>query len=74
MPFPQNGNLKAFREQTRGFRLIFQAGGPAFLRLPLFFPVVGSVKVSGSYIDRLTKAPNGSLLSPQDTRGECALF
>ena len=31
----------------RGFRLIFQVGSPAFLRFPTFFPVVGSVEVSG---------------------------
>ena len=53
----------------RSFHLIFQAGNSAFLRLPLFFPVVGTVKVFGRYIDRLTKAPNGPISSPQDTRG-----
>ena len=35
----------------RGFRLKIQAGGPAFLRLPPFFPVVGNAEVSGSFID-----------------------
>ena len=53
----------------RSFRLIFQAGNSAFLRLSLFFPVVGTVKVFGRYIDRLTKAPNGPISSPQNTRG-----
>ena len=53
----------------RSFHLIFQAGNSAFLRLPLFFPVVGTVKVFGRYIDRLTKAPNGPISSPQNTRG-----
>ena len=53
----------------RSFHLIFQAGNSAFLRLPPFFPVVGTVKVSGRYIDRLTKAPIGSISSSQDTRG-----
>lgn len=57
----------------RSFHLIFQAGNSAFLRLPLFFPVVGTVKVFGRYIDRLTKAPNGPISSPQDTRGYCKL-
>ena len=52
----------------RSFHLIFQAGNSAFLRLPLFFPVVGTVKVFGRYIDRLTEAPNGSISSPQNTR------
>lgn len=46
-----------FREQMRSFRLIFQAGGPAFLHFPAFFPVVGSVEVSNSFIDRLTNPP-----------------
>ena len=41
----------------RSFHLIFQAGNSAFLRLPLFFPVVGTVKVFARYIDRLTKIP-----------------
>lgn len=53
----------------RGFRLKIQAGGPAFLRLPPFFPVVGNAEVSGSFIDRLTNHQNGPILSPQDTRG-----
>ena len=35
----------------RGFRLKIQAGGPAFLHFPAFFPVVGSVEVSNSFID-----------------------
>ena len=43
----------------RSFHLIFQVGNSAFLRLPLFFPAHGTVKVSGSYIDRLTKAQMG---------------
>ena len=53
----------------RGFRLMFQAGGPAFLRSAALFPVVGSVEVSGRFIDRLTKAQNGPKSSPQSTRG-----
>lgn len=47
----------ADRPTKRSFRLIFQAGNSAFLRFTLFFPVVGYVKVSDSYIDRLTKTP-----------------
>lgn len=53
----------------RGFRLIFQVGGPAFLRSAALFPVVKCVEVSGMFIDRLTKAPNGPKSSPQNTRG-----
>ena len=53
----------------RSFHLIFQAGNSAFLRFTPFFPVVGSVEVSGRFIDRLTKTPNGQISSPQDTRG-----
>ena len=69
MPFPKNSKTKTFYEHKRSFHLIFQAGNSAFLRLPLFFPVVGTVKVFGRYIDRLTKAPNGPISSPQNTRG-----
>lgn len=47
----------ADRPTKRSFRLIFQAGNSAFLRFTLFFPVVGYVKVSDSYIDRLTTTP-----------------
>ena len=61
--------FKDICKAKRSFHLIFQAGNSAFLRLPLFFPVVGTVKVFGRYIDRLTKAPNGPISSPQDTRG-----
>ena len=43
----------------RSFHLIFQVGNSAFLRSPPFFPVVGSVEVSGNFIDRLIKAPRG---------------
>lgn len=38
----------------RDFRLIIQAGGPAFFAFYTFFPVVGTVKVSGSFMDKLT--------------------
>ena len=57
----------------RGFRLIFQVGSPAFT-FPPFFPVVGSAKVSGSFIDRLTNPQNGRILSPQDPRGNAPFF
>ena len=59
MPFPQNGKTKDFHKQMRGLRLIFQVGGPAFLRSAALFPVVKCVEVSGRFIDRLTKAQNG---------------
>ena len=61
MPFPLDGKIKALYEMKRGFRLIFQVGGPAFLRSAALFPVVGSVEVSGRFIDRLTKAQNQAL-------------
>lgn len=54
MPFPQNGKTKDFYEQMRGLRLIFQVGGPAFLRFTPFFPVVGCVEDSGFEMDTLT--------------------
>ena len=63
----------AAKPPKRGFRLIFQAGGPAFLRSAALFPVVGSVEVSGRFIDRLTKAQNGPKSNPQNTRGQCTL-
>ncbi len=69
MPFPLDGKNKALYEMKRGFRLIFQVGGPAFLRSATLFPVVGSVEVSGRFIDRLTKAQNGPKSNPQNTRG-----
>ena len=56
MPFPLNGKNKALYEMKRGFRLIFQVGGPAFLRSAALFPVVKCVEVYACQIDRLTKA------------------
>lgn len=53
----------------RGFRLIIQAGGPAFLRLPPFFPVVGNVEVSGRFIDRLTNPPKRAIFKPSRYKG-----
>ena len=44
----------------RGFRLVFQVGGPAFLRSAALFPVVKCVEVCACQIDRLAKAQNGS--------------
>ena len=74
MPFPLDGKNKALYEMKRGFRLIFQVGGPAFLRSAALFPVVKCVEVCACQIDRLTKAQNGPKSNPQNTRGECALF
>ena len=53
-------------EEETELALKIQAGGPAFLRLPPFFPVVGNAEVSGSFIDRLTNPQNGPILSLQD--------
>ena len=53
----------------RSFHLIFQAGNSAFLRLPPFFPVVGSVEVSGSFIDRLTNPPKWANFKPSRYKG-----
>ena len=58
----------------RGFRLKIQAGGPAFLRLPPFFPVVGSVEVSGSFIDRLTNPPKRVTFKPSRYKGAVRPF
>lgn len=58
----------------RGFRLKIQAGGPAFLRLPPFFPVVGSVEVSGSFIDRLTNPPKRANFKPSRYKGAVRPF
>ena len=57
------------KPHKRGFRLIFQVGGPAFLRSAALFPVVKCVEVYACQIDRLTKAQNGQISSPQNTRG-----
>ena len=69
MPFPLDGKIKALYEMKRGLRLIFQAGGPAFLRSAALFPVVGSVEVSGRFIDRLTKVQNGPKSKPSKYKG-----
>ena len=45
----------------RSFHLIFQAGGPAFLRSAALFPVVKCVEVYACQIDRLTKSQNQTL-------------
>ena len=58
----------------RSFHLIFRAGNSAFLRLPLFFPSHGTVKVSGSYIDRLTKAQMGQFQALKIQGGSAPFF
>ena len=58
----------------RSFHLIFRAGNSAFLRLPLFFPAHGTVKVSGSYIDRLTKAQMGQFQALKIQGGSAPFF
>ena len=57
----------------RGFRLIFQVGGPAFLRFTPFFPVVGYVEVSGFQIDKLTNTSKGDF-KPSKSKGEVRPF
>ena len=47
----------------------FSGRRPRFLRSAALFPVVGSVEVSGRFIDRLTKAQNGPKSNPQNTWG-----
>ena len=69
MPFPLDGKNRALYEMKRGLRLIFQVGGPAFLRSAALFPVVKCVEVYACQIDRLTKAQNGQISSPQNTWG-----
>ena len=44
------------------------------MRSAALFPVVGSVEVSGRFIDRLTKAQNGPKSNPQNTWGGSAPF
>ena len=61
MPFPLDGKIKALYEMKRGFRLIFQVGGPAFLRSAALFPAHKCVEVYACQIDRLTKAQNQTL-------------
>ena len=39
------------------------------MRLSPFFPVVGSVEVSGSFIDRLTNPPKGANFKPSRYKG-----
>ena len=74
MPFPKNSKTKTFYEHKRSFHLIFQAGNSAFLRLPLFFPVVGSVEVSGRIIDRLTKPQTGKFQALKIQGGSAPFF
>lgn len=52
----------------RGFRLIFQAGGPAFLRSAALFPVVKCVEVCACQIDRLTN-PKTAQIKPSKYKG-----
>ena len=57
----------------RGFRLKIQAGGPAFLRFTAFFPVIGSVEVSGLEIDKLTNTSKDDF-KPSKSKGEVRPF
>lgn len=45
----------AEKPHKRGFRLIFQAGGPAFLRSAALFPVVKCVEVCACQIEKLSR-------------------
>ena len=44
------------------------------MRLPPFFPVVGSVEVFGSFIDRLTNPPKRANFKPSRYKGVVRLF
>lgn len=44
------------------------------MRLSPFFPVVGSVEVSGSFIDRLTNPPKGANFKPSRYKGAVRPF
>ena len=59
----------AAKPHKRGFRLIFQAGGPAFLRSAALFPAYKCVEVCACQIDRLTKAQNGPKSKPSKYKG-----
>ena len=74
MPFPLDGKIKALYKMKRGFRLIFQAGGPAFLRSAALFPVVKCVEVYTCQIGRLTKAQNGSTQALKIQGGSASFF
>lgn len=64
----------AEKPHKRGFRLIFQVGGPAFLRSAALFPVVKYVEVYACQIDRLTKAQNGSTQALKIQGGSAPFF
>ena len=59
----------AAKPHKRGLRLIFQAGGPAFLRSAALFPAYKCVEVCACQIDRLTKAQNGPKSKPSKYKG-----
>ena len=58
-----------FYASERGAPPDFSGRGPAFLRSAALFPVVKCVEVYACQIDRLTKAQNGQISSPQNTWG-----
>ena len=60
MPFPLDGKIKALYEMKRGFRLIFQAGGPAFLRFPPLTLSPLNTLPAGKEQDTLRSEPAGN--------------
>lgn len=58
----------AVKPHEGGFRLIFQVGGPAFLRSAALFPVVKCVEVCACQIDRLTN-PKTAQIKPSKYKG-----
>ena len=69
MPFPLDDKKQGFVRDEAGLPPGFSGWRPRFLRSAALFPVVKCVEVYTCQIDRLTKAQNGSISSPQDTRG-----
>ena len=69
MPFPLDGKIDALYEMKRGFRLIFQAGGPAFLRSAALFPVVKCVEVYACQIDSFDESPKRPKIKPSKYMG-----
>ena len=74
MPFLLDGKIKALYEMKRGFRLIFQVGGPTFLHSANLFPAHKCVEICACQIDKFAKAQNVPKSSPQNTMGQCVFF
>ena len=59
----------AAKPHKRGFRLIFQAGGPAFLRSVALFPVIKCVEVYACQIDSFDESPKRPKIKPSKYKG-----